>query len=272
MSCCRRGLGQAVLGDAEAQHAARLGLGLEDGGLVAEQRQVAGARQAARAGADDRHLLFEGRLDGLGQRHVAEGEVADEALEAGDGDRLLDLAARAVGLALVGADAAADGGERVGLAGHAVGVGEALLGDQRDVALGRGVHGAGALAGRMALLGDRVGVGDGLRVELVDRLALAQLLVVLVGHDHRADRGALAAARAEVGVDEAGVVEDLRPEVAGAALEPGELRVGDDLDVQVPPGFDELRRQRAHRAVVGGEGLVELRHVAAEQPATSSTR
>ena len=116
----------------------------------------------------------------------------------------------------------------------------------------------------MAVLGDGVGVGDGLRVELVDGLALAELLVVLVGDDDGADRGALAAARAEVGVDEAGVVEDLGPEVAGLALEAGELGVGDDLDVEVPPGFDQLRRQRAHRAVVGGEGLVELRHVAAE--------
>ena len=148
------GLGQAVLGDAEAQHAARFGLGLEDGGLVAEQRQVAGAGETARAGADDGYLLGEGRLgSGSGSGTLSNGEVADEALEAGDGDGLLDLAARAVGLALVGADAAADGGEGVGLAGHAVGVGEAPLGDQRHVALGRGVHGAGALAGRVALLG-----------------------------------------------------------------------------------------------------------------------
>ena len=116
----------------------------------------------------------------------------------------------------------------------------------------------------MALLGDRVGVGDGLRVELVDGLALAELLVVRVGHDHGADRGALAAARAEVRVDEAGVVEDLGLEVAGLALEAGELGVGDDLDVEVAAGLDQLGRQGAHRAVVGGEGLVELRHVPAE--------
>ena len=80
----------------------------------------------------------------------------------------------------------------------------------------------------------------------------------LVGHDHRADRDALAAARAEVGVDEAGVVVHLRPEVAGTAFEPGELGVGDDLDVEVASGFDQLRRQRAHRTVVGREGLIEL--------------
>ena len=42
----QRGLGQAVLGDAEAQHAAGLRLGLEDRGLVAEQREVAGGGEA----------------------------------------------------------------------------------------------------------------------------------------------------------------------------------------------------------------------------------
>ena len=36
------------------------------------------------------------------------------------------------------------------------------------------------------------------------------------------------------------------------------------VDVEVPAGLDQLGRQRAHRAVVGGEGLVELRHVTAQ--------
>ena len=260
----QRRLRQAVLGDAVAQHAARLGLALEDGGLVAEQGQVAGGGQAARARADDRDLLVVRDRRLLGQRHVLVGVVGDEALEAADGDRLVDLAARAVDLALRGADATADGGEGVGLAGDRVGLGETALADQGHVALRRRRRRAGALAGRVPLLGDRVGVGDRLRVELVDRLALAELLVVVVLDDHGAHRGALAAARALVGVDEAGVVEDLGAEGAGLALEADELGVGDDLDVEVAPGLDQLRRQGAHRAVVGGEGLVELGHVAAE--------
>ena len=155
-------------------------------------------------------------------------------------------------------------GKGLGSRGHAIGLGEAAVGDEGDVALGRGLHGAGALAGRVALLVDGVGVGDGLRVELVDGLALAEALVVLVFDRDGADRHALAAAGAHLGVDVAGVVVDRGLEAAGLALEPGELGVGDDLDVEVPAGLDELGRQRAHRAVVGGEGLVELRHVAAE--------
>jgi hypothetical protein len=60
------------------------------------------------------------------------------------------------------------------------------------------------------------------------------------------------------------VSEDLGLEAARRAFESGELGVGDDLDVEVAPDLDQLGGQRAHRAVVGGEGLVELRHVAAE--------
>ncbi len=260
----QRGLGQAVLGDAEAQHAARLGLALEDGDGVAEQREVAGGGEAAGARADHGDLLLVRDLGLLGQRHVGERVVADEPLEAGDGQRLVHIAARAVGLALVRADAAADGGEGVGVAGDGVGLGVAAVGDERQVALGAGVHGAGALAGAVALLAHRVGVGDRLRVELEDRLALAQVLVVRVGDHDGADGGAFAAARADVRVDEAGVVVDLGAEAARLALEADELGVGDDVDVEVSPGLYELGRQGAHRTVVGGEGLVELGHVATE--------
>ena len=168
------GLGQAVLGDAEAQHAAGLRLALEHGDGVAEEREVAGGGETAGARAHHRDLLLERDLRLLGQRHVVERVVADEPLEAGDGQRLVDLTARAVGLALVRADAAADGGEGVGLAGDGVRLGVAAVGDEGQVALRAGVHGARALAGAVALLGHRVGVGDGLRVQLVDGLAVAE--------------------------------------------------------------------------------------------------
>ena len=86
--------------------------------------------------------------------------------------RLVELAAAAGFLAEVLADAPADGRERVVLLDHAVGVGEAALADQGDVALGALVGGAGVAAGRRAALLDGVGVGDGLGIELVDGLAL----------------------------------------------------------------------------------------------------
>ena len=254
---------QAVVGDADAQHAAGDGERLEHRGLVAVLREVAGRRHAGGAPADDGDLLRVQHRQLLRQFGGA-GDVADEALEAGDGDRLVDLAARALGLAGVGADAATHRREGVGLRGHPIGVGEAALADQGDVALGRGLHGAGALAGRVAQLVDGVGAGDGLRIELVDGLALAQPLVVPVLDGDGTHRDAVVAARAEIGVHVAGVVVDLRLEVTGLALEIGELGVRDDLDVEVAAGLHELGRQRAHGAVVGGERLVELGHVPAK--------
>ena len=48
-------LGQAELGDAVAQHAAGLVVGVVDRHFVAGLRQEPGAAQAGRAGADDGH-------------------------------------------------------------------------------------------------------------------------------------------------------------------------------------------------------------------------
>ena len=57
----------AVVGDADAQHAAGHRQRLEDRGLVAVLRQVAGRRHAGRAAADDGDLLVEGDRQLLGQ-------------------------------------------------------------------------------------------------------------------------------------------------------------------------------------------------------------
>src|ERR1035437_4465381 len=54
-------LGQAVLGDAVAQHAPRLGLGLEHRNFEAAQGEVVGAGQPRRARPHHRHLLAVGR-------------------------------------------------------------------------------------------------------------------------------------------------------------------------------------------------------------------
>ena len=43
-----------------------------------------------------------------------------------------------------------------------------------------------------------------------------------------------------------------------------DFRVGQDLDVGMPIALDELRGFDAHRAVVGGKGLVQLGHLAAD--------
>ena len=108
-------LGQAVLRDAVAEHAAGRRVALEDGHVVAGQEQVVGGAHAGRAGADDRGrapgpgLLLERdrRVDALVE-HRLEDLVAGVAMRVADGDRLVDLVAPAVLLARRRADPAED--------------------------------------------------------------------------------------------------------------------------------------------------------------------
>src|SRR5665648_787235 len=182
---------QAVVGDARAQHAAGDLLRLEDSDLVTEVSKVAGAGEAGGAGADDGHTFLvddRHRLHRQSRPHL----VGHEALDGRDGDGLVDLAADTGGLAEVRTDAAAHAAERVGLAGHAVGVFEAPGGDQRHVALGGGVHGAGALAGAPALLLDREGGRYGAGERPRDGGALGDPELELAGVVHGAHGGGIA--------------------------------------------------------------------------------
>ena len=112
-------LGQAVLRDAVAEHAAGGGVALEDRHVVAGQQQVVGGAHAGRAGADDRRapagrgLLLERqrRVDVLVE-HRPQDLVARVAVAVADGDRLVHLVPAAVLLARGGAHAAEHAGER----------------------------------------------------------------------------------------------------------------------------------------------------------------
>jgi len=53
-------------------------------------------------------------------------------------------------------------------------------------------------------------------------------------------------------------------EVTRLALHVQHFAVRQQSDIGVPPGLDQLGRDSAHGAVVGGEGLVELGHDAAD--------
>ena len=159
----QRGARQAVLGDADAQHAAGDRQSLEHGRLVAELRELAGGGEACGAAADDGDGLVVEHRQRRGQLR-RRAVVGHEALDAGDGDGVLDVAARALRLADVRADAAADAREGVRLAGDPVGLLVAALGDQRHVAVRGRVDRAGRLARAPALAVDgerrRHGVGE----------------------------------------------------------------------------------------------------------------
>jgi hypothetical protein len=51
---------------------------------------------------------------------------------------------------------------------------------------------------------------------------------------------------------------DLEP--ANLSLDADQVRVGDHLYVQMPADLDQFRRDDSHGTVIGGKGLVQLRH------------
>src|SRR5437899_11242394 len=91
---------QAELRNLAPHHAARLGIGIENGEVIAEQREVACHRQRSWTAADQRDALA---VPGRRLRHAVLDvilEVGSDALQAADRNRsFLDAAAAAGGLA-----------------------------------------------------------------------------------------------------------------------------------------------------------------------------
>ena len=150
---------------------------LEHGDLIAQLGQVAGAGQAGRAGTDDGHLVTvgSGLLGGLGGVGIV--PVGHKALQTADGHGLALHAPDAVlfALVLLGADAAADGGQRGGLVDDLIGgfkVALSHLGDEiGDVDL----DGASVFAGHLGAAqaagglfhGHLLGVAQGYLAEIL---------------------------------------------------------------------------------------------------------
>ena len=151
---------------------------LKDRDVVALLDEVAGAGEAARAGADDRDLVAVGfHLGLLDGGAVLEVEVGDETLQAADGDGLALYAADALALALalLRTDTTADGSEGVGGGDDLVSglkVADLDLGDEvRDADVDRAALDAlGVLAGQAAhglLTGDLGAVSERDLVEVL---------------------------------------------------------------------------------------------------------
>jgi hypothetical protein len=71
---------------------------------------------------------------------------------------------------------------------------------------------------------------------------------------------ACTASRAQIQLDRAGAFANLDLEVTRGSIDLFQIRVGDQLDVQMPADLDEDGGDDSHRAVIGGEGLVQLGH------------
>jgi len=263
------GLGQAVLRDAVAQHSARGGVALEDGGVVAGELQVVGRGHSGRPGADDGHALA-----GLGLRLERQrrfdavllgrqDDVAGIAVAVADGDRLVDLVAAAVLLARRRADSAQDRGERDRpledsrrLAELALGIG---LEEARDVDVARALVLAGRQAVGVVVAEDQLEVSAPKPADLVglgpdnhprDCFAAARngrMIVAVYLHDAHA-------ARPEA--RQLGLVAERRDlDAVGAADLQDRLALGAGKLAAVDLELDGGRRNRALRRLRGDQAL-----------------
>ncbi len=120
-----------------------------------------------------------------------------------------------------------------------------------EVQAGFGVH-----------VGDQ---GHRLRKVDVNGLARGQVLIEGIGNLDRAVIHADVAARAFLLDDVSGLFDQGDLEVSRLSFDPVDFGIGQDLDIGIPRAFDELGGLDAHGAVIGGEGLVQLGHLAAER-------
>jgi hypothetical protein len=103
-----------------------------------------------------------------------------------------------------------------------------------------------------------------LSILLESSLLAGEPLVVFIGKSYRADLGALCAAGALGQIDVAGLTQNLSFEAPLFPLKFQKLAVREKLYVQMPADLDQFGGDNSHRAVVGGEGLVQLGHHSAD--------
>jgi hypothetical protein len=89
-------------------------------------------------------------------------------------------------------------------------------------------------------------------------------LVVFILAFDGTDFGAFAATRALGGIHITRLLQKLYREISRLTGNLLNFRQGQKLDIQVPADLDQLGRDNSHRAVVCGEGFVELRHHSAD--------
>ena len=98
----------------------------------------------------------------------------------------------------------------------------------------------------------------------MDGLVFRYLPVEGVGHGHGAAFRTTGAARAFVLIHIPGPFHQGDGKIAGPALNRFHLGHGQDFDIGVAFALQKFGRFNTHGAVIGGKGLVELGHLAAD--------
>ena len=97
----------------------------------------------------------------------------------------------------------------------------------------------------------------------MNSFVIRYLLIEYIRVLHRTVFHAGSTTRALVLDDVPGLFGQSDHEVTRLSLYPFNLGIGEYLDVFLPADLDQFGRKDSHGAVIGGEGLVELGHVAA---------
>ena len=252
--------------NADAHHAARDRQRFIHRDAVAQLRQIVRGSEAGRPRADDgdpfgscarRRLHF---LAPVGER-----VIDHEAFERHDADGFVDHGARAVAFAGMMARAATHTRKRIVFFDDAERFAITSLRDQRDVTLRALPGGTGITTRGNAAFLDRISRRHSLRVQSIRGLAIFQLLFILIGQRHRTHLRAVAAADALGHVDVTRPASHRHREVASLSIHAKHIGVGENLDVEMAAHVHQLGADVAHRAVIGRERLIELRHVAADR-------
>jgi hypothetical protein len=85
-------------------------------------------------------------------------------------------------------------------------------------------------------------------------------MLEFVRQSDRADSGAIAAGGAFAEIYIARLIADLYLEVPFFAADAFEIRIREEIYVQMPADLDQLGGDNSHGALICGEGLVELCH------------
>ena len=159
---------------------------------------------------------------------------------------------------------AAHGQEGISLEDELGCLGKLALGYKGDVALAVDSSRAGAAARGSVCLFDGEGVWYRLGVGFKDSLAGSQAVLIRIINRNRAHFDAVTAGVTQLQVYVTGIPIKPNPEAARLSIQSNDLGTGEDFNVGMFIHLDQSGRDRAHSAIIGGEGLVELSHPATD--------